>query len=55
MQGKTEDADGKDRGKNYEAVLAAWRGGELSGSTAARELGVPMGLSGGGAGSKFGQ
>ena len=33
----------KDRGENYEAVMAAWRSGELSGRAAARELGVAHG------------
>ncbi len=33
----------KDRGENYEAVIAAWRRGELSGRAAARKLGVPHG------------
>lgn len=33
----------KDRGENYDAVMAAWRQGELSGRAAARELGVAHG------------
>ena len=33
----------KDRGENYEAVIAAWRRGGLSGRAAARELGVSHG------------
>ena len=33
----------KERGKNYDAVMAAWRRGELSGRAAARELGVAHG------------
>lgn len=33
----------KDRGENYDAVMAAWRRGELSGRAAARELGVAHG------------
>ncbi len=33
----------KDRGENYEAVLAAWRRGELSGRAAAKALGVAHG------------
>ena len=33
----------KDRGENYESVIAAWRRGELSGRAAARELGVAHG------------
>ncbi len=33
----------KDRGKNYEAILAAWKRGELSGRAAAKELGVAVG------------
>ena len=33
----------KDRGENYEAVMAAWRMGELSGRAAAKELGVAHG------------
>lgn len=33
----------KDRGENYEPVVAAWRRGELSGRAAARELGVAHG------------
>ncbi len=33
----------KDRGENYESVMAAWRRGELSGRAAARELGVAHG------------
>ena len=33
----------KDRGENYEAVMAAWQRGELSGRAAARELGVSHG------------
>ena len=31
-----------ERGKNYEAVLAGWKRGELSGRAAARELGVAV-------------
>ncbi len=30
----------KDRGENYESVMAAWREGKISGRAAARELGV---------------
>ena len=30
----------KDRGENYESVMAAWRSGEISGRAAARELNV---------------
>lgn len=33
----------KDRGKNYEAVMAAWRRGEISGRAAAKALGVAHG------------
>lgn len=33
----------KDRGENYESVLAAWHRGEISGRAAARELGVAHG------------
>ncbi len=33
----------KDRGENYDSVMAAWRRGELSGRAAARELGVVHG------------
>ena len=33
----------KDRGENYEAVVAAWRRGEISGRAAARELDVAHG------------
>ena len=33
----------KDRGESYEAVMAAWRRGEISGRAAARELGVAHG------------
>lgn len=33
----------KDRGENYEDVIAAWRRGELSGRAAARKLGVSHG------------
>lgn len=33
----------KDRGENYDSVVAAWRRGELSGRAAARELGVAHG------------
>ena len=33
----------KDRGENYEAVMAAWRRGELSGRAAAKQLGVAHG------------
>ncbi|MEY8388926.1 recombinase family protein [Oscillospiraceae bacterium 38-13] len=33
----------KDRGTNYDSVMAAWRRGELSGRAAARELGVAHG------------
>lgn len=33
----------KDRGKNYESIMAAWRRGEISGRAAARELGVAHG------------
>lgn len=33
----------KDRGKNYEGVMAAWRRGELSGRAAAKKLGVAHG------------
>jgi DNA invertase Pin-like site-specific DNA recombinase len=33
----------KDRGGNYDSVLAAWRRGEISGRAAARELGVAHG------------
>ena len=33
----------KDRGENYESVMAAWRRGELTGRAAARELGVAHG------------
>ena len=33
----------KDWGENYEAVMAAWRRGELTGRAAARELGVAHG------------
>ncbi len=33
----------KDRGENYEDILAAWKRGELSGRVAARELGVAVG------------
>ena len=33
----------KDRGENYASVMAAWRRGELSGTAAARELGVAHG------------
>ncbi len=32
-----------DRGKNYEAVMNAWKQGEISGRAAARELGVAHG------------
>ena len=34
----------KDRGENYEAIIAAWRRGEISGRAAARELGVAHGI-----------
>ena len=33
----------KDRGENYESIMAAWRRGEISGRVAARELGVAHG------------
>ncbi|MDE6455986.1 MAG: recombinase family protein [Dysosmobacter sp.] len=33
----------KERGENFEAVMAAWRRGEISGRAAARELGVAHG------------
>ncbi len=33
----------KERGENYEDVMAAWRGGEISGRAAARALGVAHG------------
>lgn len=33
----------KDRGENYESVVVAWRRGEMSDRTAARELGVAHG------------
>ena len=33
----------KDRGENYESVMAAWRRGEMSGRAAAKELGVAHG------------
>lgn len=33
----------KNRGENYDSVMAAWRRGELSGRAAARELGVAHG------------
>lgn len=33
----------KDRGENYESIMAAWRRGEISGRAAARELGVAHG------------
>ena len=33
----------KDRGENYESVMAAWRRGDISGRAAARELGVSHG------------
>ena len=33
----------KDRGKDYEGVMAAWRRGEISGRTAAKKLGVAHG------------
>lgn len=33
----------KDRGENYEAVMATWHRGEISGRAAARELGVAHG------------
>ncbi len=33
----------KDRGENYESVLAAWREGKISGRAAARALGVAHG------------
>ncbi len=33
----------KDRGENYESVMAAWRKGEISGRAAAKELGVAHG------------
>lgn len=33
----------KDRGENYETVMAAWREGRISGRAAARELGVAHG------------
>ena len=33
----------KDRGENYESVMAAWRQGKISGRAAARELGVAHG------------
>lgn len=33
----------KDRGENYETVMAAWRQGKISGRTAAKELGVAHG------------
>ncbi|WP_300689333.1 recombinase family protein [uncultured Oscillibacter sp.] len=33
----------KERGENYESVMAAWHRGELSGRAAARELGVAHG------------
>lgn len=34
---------GKDRGENYEAVMAAWRRGEISGRAAAKKLGIAHG------------
>lgn len=33
----------KDRGENYESVMAAWQQGKISGRTAAKELGVAHG------------
>ncbi|WP_204792010.1 recombinase family protein [Oscillibacter sp. CU971] len=33
----------KDRGENYEDIMAAWRRGEISGRAAAKELGVAHG------------
>lgn len=33
----------KNRGENYESIMAAWREGKLSGRAAARELGVAHG------------
>ncbi len=33
----------KDRGENYESVMAAWHRGEISGRAAAKELGVAHG------------
>ena len=33
----------KDRGENYEAIMAAWRRGEISGRAAAKTLGVAHG------------
>ena len=33
----------KERGENYESVMAVWRRGEISGRAAARELGVAHG------------
>lgn len=33
----------KDRGENYESVMAAWRRGEISGRAAAKKLGVAHG------------
>nr|WP_325220038.1 recombinase family protein [uncultured Oscillibacter sp.] len=33
----------KERGENYESVMAAWRKGEISGRAAAKELGVAHG------------
>ena len=33
----------KDRGENYDSVMAAWRRGEISGGATARELGVAHG------------
>lgn len=33
----------KDRGENYEAVMAAWQQGKISGRAAAKELGVAHG------------
>lgn len=33
----------KDRGENYDSIIAAWRRGEISGRAAAKELGVAHG------------
>ena len=33
----------KDRGENYESVMAAWRRGEISGRAASKEIGVAHG------------
>ena len=33
----------KDRGKDYETVMAVWRRGEISGRAAAKKLGVAHG------------